>query len=134
MSGLKRRRWLLTFCNERTVTRNGIDEVINCHFKKVFDQNPVPTNWECYWDCIDGIYELISYKESDDIKPGPTQKEIDDIINQLDGSKAVFGNMKINLVKMCGEGIRQVIHRCIVACFESCQLPDEFKIEKMILL
>ncbi len=116
------------------VTRDGVDEVISHHFQKVFEQNPVPENWEEYWNCIDDIYELISYKESSDIKQGPTEKEIDDIINQLDGTKAVYGNMKIDLVKACGEGIRKVIHKCIVACFQSCQLPDEFKIEKMILL
>jgi hypothetical protein len=116
------------------VTREGIDEVISDHFKKVFNQNPVADGWEEYWKVVDEIYEYISEKEKVNIKEGPTLEEIGKIIDELDSKKAVYGDMKIDLIKIAGDNFKALVHRCVVACFESDEIPDEFRMEKMVLL
>ena len=116
------------------VSRDGIDTVISDHFTKVFQQNSVTEGWESYWEYVNKIYELISLKECSDYKIGPTFEEINEIINDLNKNKAVYGTMRIDLVKMAGDELRKVIHMCVSACFESGELPDEFRVEKMVLL
>ena len=116
------------------VTREGIDEVISAHFGKVFRQNPIADGWEQYWEHIIDIYDMISYNEKDNMMEGPTFEEIDKIIDDLDKSKAVHGTMSIELLKMGGVNLRKTVHRCIYLCFISSEIPDEFRIEKMVLL
>ena len=116
------------------VTRTGIDEVISDHFKKDFNQNPVADGWEDYWKVVDEIFECISEKEKVNIKEGPTLEEIGKIIDELDSKKAVYGDMKIDLIKIAGDNFKALVHRCVAACFESDEIPDEFRMEKMILL
>ncbi len=116
------------------VSREGIDKVISDHFIKVFKQNDTSSGWEEYWDYINKIYEKISIDESNDIKEGPTIEEISDIIDDLNKNKAVYGTMRIDLVKMAGDGLKKVVHLCIKACFKSGKLPLEFRLEKMVLL
>ena len=116
------------------VTKQGIDGVISAHFGKVFDQNPVADGWEEYWSYCMKIYDMISQKEIINTMEGPTFEEINMIINDLDISKAVYGTMSIELVKMAGVNFRKLIHRCVSLCFECSEIPDEFRIEKMILL
>jgi hypothetical protein len=117
------------------VSKRGIDEVISNHFQKVFKQNPVTPGWEEYWKTIDNIYQDISEKEKEiNIVEPPTFAEISDIIDNLDGKKAVQGDMTIELIKLAGESFKALIHRCVAACFESNQIPEEFRMEKMVLL
>ena len=42
--------------------------------------------------------------------------------------------MTIELVKMAGINFRKMVHRCVYLCFVSNEIPEEFRIEKMILL
>jgi hypothetical protein len=42
--------------------------------------------------------------------------------------------MTIELIKLAGESFKALIHRCVAACFESNQIPEEFRMEKMVLL
>ena len=116
------------------MTKEGIDEVISSHFGKVFSQNPIEDGWEDYWEYIVSIYNIISEKECNNIVDGPTFDEIDIIINNLDKSKAVHGTMSIELIKKAGIGFRKMVHRCVSLCFISNEIPDEFRMEKMILL
>ena len=117
------------------VTKQGIDEVISNHFKKVFKQNPVAAGWEEYWKTVDDIYKSISEKENEmNIVDPPTLKEISSIVDNLDAKKAVQGDMTIKLIKLAGDSFKALIHRCVTACFESNQIPEEFRVEKMVLL
>ena len=77
---------------------------------------------------------MISKKEAENLVEGPTFEEINRIIDDLDKSKAVHGTMSIELVKMAGTSFRKMIHRCVYLCFISSEIPDEFRLEKMILL
>ena len=57
-----------------------------------------------------------------------------EIINGLDQSKSVHGEMTIELLKKAGLSFKKMIHRCVVLCFESQSIPEEFRVEKMVLL
>ena len=116
------------------VTRNEIDEVISAHFDKVFQQNPVTEGWELYWDYVNAVYDVISEREKSVVKDSPTFQEIEEIINGLDKSKSVRGEMTIELVKKMGVSGKKMIHRCVKMCFESLSIPEEFRVEKMVLL
>ena len=117
------------------VTREGIDEVISNHFQKVFKQNNIKDGWEEYWEYVIKIYEIISRNEaSKERMNGPTYEEITEIIDKLDKSKAVRGTMSIDLIKRTGENFRKMIHRCVRMCYMEKRMPEEFRIEKMILL
>ena len=80
------------------------------------------------------IYDNISRKETINIREGPTFEEINVIIDNLDKSKSVHGTMSIELVKKAGRNFRKMVHRCVHLCFVSYEIPEEFRIEKMILL
>ena len=116
------------------VSKDGIDEVISSHFGKVFHQNPIADGWEEYWNYVTKIYDTISLKETLNIMEGPTFEEINTIIDNLDKTKSVHGTMSIDLVKKAGINFRRMVHRCVYLCFVSKEIPDEFRIEKMILL
>ena len=116
------------------VTRNEIDGIISSHFNKVFSQNPVQDGWQEYWEYVLKIYTMISNKEASNVKVGPTYKEICDIIDNLDTSKSVFGTMSIDLIKKAGGNVRKMIFRCVGLCFRSNEIPDAFRMEKMVLL
>ena len=116
------------------VTKNGIDDVISSHFTEVFNQNPVNDGWHEYWEYVVKIYDIISRKEADNVMEAPKYQEICDIIDKLDTSKAVYGTMSIDLIKKAGCNVRKMIFRCVSLCFKSSEIPDAFRIEKMILL
>ena len=42
--------------------------------------------------------------------------------------------MNGDLVKLCGDPVIGMIHRCLTACFNQEDIPDQMKIEKMVLL
>ena len=46
----------------------------------------------------------------------------------------MHGTMSIELVKIAGISFRKLVHRCVFLCFISSEIPDEFRLEKMILL
>ena len=52
----------------------------------------------------------------------------------MDQSKSVHGEMTIKLLKKAGVPFRKMIHRCVVMCYESKSVPEDFRIEKMVLL
>ena len=52
----------------------------------------------------------------------------------MKSGKAVKGDMAIDLVKLGGERLWDVIYRCILWCYEAENLPLELRIEKLILL
>ena len=117
------------------VTKEGIDDVISSHFHKVFKQNPIKDGWEEYWEYVFETYEIISKNEANkDEMDGPTFEEISEIIDKLDKSKAVNGTMTIDLIKRTGENFRRMIFRCVKMCYSEREMPDEFRLEKMILL
>ena len=80
----------------------------------MFSQNAVADGWEEYWKYVIGIYEMISENEKVSILEGPTFEEIDQIINELDISKAVYGSMSIELLKIGGVDLRKLVHRSVL--------------------
>ena len=66
------------------VSREGIDEIITTHIKKVFAQNGVPHEeiWEEYWMCIDEVFDQIDQltKNQYNIEDEPKYEEIEEII------------------------------------------------------
>ena len=120
------------------VSKEAIDQIISEHFKKVFAQNEVPSEevWEEYWGCVDSVFDLIDNVTKDEYDPAdePTLAEIEKIVNGLKESKASYGTMSIDLVKLCDSTMVHVIHRCILMCFRQNVFPEAFQIEKMTLL
>ena len=120
------------------VSLDGIDQIIKNHFTKVFAQNPVCQEglWQEYWSCVDEVFNLIDditrhqYNPEDE----PRFDEIEKIVKELKESKATYGSMSIDLVKLCGSTMTEVIHRCILLCFRENVFPEKFQIEKMTLL
>ena len=119
------------------VTKCGIDLVVNNHFSRVFRRIGVPEGetWEKYWTYIDEIYNLI-YDHTSDCKEDviPLREDIFKIIQSLNAKKAVCGSMTIDLVKLGGEKIWDLIFRCVVCLVEAEKLPVDMRIEKMVLL
>ena len=105
---------------------------------KVFAQNPVPREevWKKYWMSIDKLYHQIDrltigeYDASDE----PKYEEIERIIGELKESKASYGPMSIDLVKLCDKKMVGVIYRCILMCFRRNMFPEVFQNERMTLL
>ena len=117
------------------VSKEGIDNVISTHFSKVFAQNQIKDGWEEYWDHVVKIYDMISEQEV--FKDGidePTFEEISAIMDKLDKTKAVHGSMSIELLRGTGKNFRKAVYRCVMLCYRRREMPDEFRIEKMILL
>ena len=77
---------------------------------------------------------MISEKEKNNMVDGPTFEEINTIIEGLDKSKSVHGDISIDLLKNAGTNLRRLVHRCVYLCFMSSEIPEEFRIEKMLLL
>ena len=117
------------------VTKIGIDNVVRCHFEKVFHQNPVPEGsiWIRYWKTIDEVFQAISVNNSEEGEL-PTFDEIKSIILMTDDKKAVYGTMKSELVKLGGDPLIRLIHRFVVMCCKTEDIPDGLRIEKMVLL
>lgn len=120
------------------VDKCAIDSVVYEHFQNVFKQIEVPEDdiWKKYWKCIDDVYDILgvlnSGEESGSTKP--IREEIHKLISSLKSGKAVRGDMTIDLVKLGGERLWDVIYRCICWCYEAENVPLEMRIEKMILL
>ncbi len=119
------------------VTRGGIDSVINEHFTRVFGQLKVPDDdiWMEYWSCVDMVHNLL-YRISayDESKLIPKKEEIFKIIQNLNAQKSVNGEMTIDLVKLGGEKVWNMIVRCIMYLAEDESLPLLMRVEKMVLL
>ena len=120
------------------VSKEGIDQIISEHFAKVFAQNDVPQEriWIQYWRYVDEVFELIDNitREEYDLEDEPRFDEIEKIVHELKESKATYGSMSIDLVKLCGKKVTEVIYRCILLCFRRNVFPTKFQIEKMTLL
>ncbi len=120
------------------VGREGIDKIISEHFVKVFSQNSVPHGpiWEEYWKQIDETFNIISRKTMNGYEQTsePTEAEIGKIIGELQTRKACYGPMTIDMVKLGGDKIVKLVHRCILMCYRQNILPDKLREEKMSLL
>ena len=112
--------------------------LITEHFTKVFAQNDVPQEkiWKEYWQCVDEVFDLIDDITRNQYNPDdePRFDEIEKIVNELKESKATYGPMSIDLVKLCGSKMTEVIYRCILLCFRRNVSPEKFQIEKMTLI
>ena len=120
------------------VSGEGIDSIIGSHFKKVFSQNAVSREeiWEEYWVCIDKLFDQIDQvtRNQYDSNDEPKYDEIERIVKGLNESKACYGTMSIDLVKLCDKRMVEVIFRCILMCFRRNVFPEEFRNEKMTLI
>ncbi len=120
------------------VSREGVDKIITNHFNKVFAQNGIPQGlgWNEYWGFIDQTFNLIDSLTSKmyNVSDEPVQGDIDKIIQELNSSKSSYGNMSIDLVKLGGVKLSQIIFRCILMCYRKNILPDALRDEKMTLL
>ena len=81
------------------------------------------------FDLIDNI-TMNQYNAEDE----PKFDEIEKIVNELKESKATYGPLSIDLVKLCSDTMTKVIHRCVLLCFKQNVFPEKFQIEKMTLL
>ena len=118
------------------VSKDGVDDVICEHFKVVFAQNPIPEGeiWRKYWAEIDNVFTRIEMIEDEGIINEPSFNEVKNILNAINDKKSVLGTMKGELIKTVGDPIYQAIYRLISTCFKIEDVPDEMKIEKMVLL
>ena len=119
------------------VSKDGIDRIISMHFKKVFAQNEVPDDaiWKEYWLLVDEIFTLMDERtRSCAVAEEPTLEEIELIVKNLKVSKATYGCLTIDLVKLGGRKIVELIHRCILKCIRLNTIPNLFREEKMTLL
>lgn len=120
------------------VDKQGIDLVINEHFQNVFSQIKVPDDlvWRKYWKCVDDVYNVLCDLNSGESGEStkPLREDIHRLISNLKCGKAVNGDMTIDLVKLGGEKLWDVIYRCIDWCYQAENVPLEMRIEKMILL
>ena len=95
------------------VSKEGVDRIIYNHFSKVFAQNEVPNEdvWVEYWSLVDDVFSLMDERtKRSGILEEPTLAEIEDIIKDLKVSKATYGCLSIDLVKLGGRKLAQVIH------------------------
>jgi hypothetical protein len=111
------------------VSKEAIDQIISAHFKKVFAQNEVSKedSWDRYWMCVNEVFELIDHVTIDmyNSDDEPKLSEIEEIVKGLlKESKASYGSMSIDLVKLCDVTMVHIIHRCILMCFQQNVFPD----------
>ena len=119
------------------VSKPGIDTIITNHFRTVFDQNAIPRDklWQDYWKLVGEVFQLIDERTMvSKVKEEPTLSEIVDIIHKLDIKRASYGFLSIDLVKLGGAKLAEVIHRCILECIRLNTLPTMFREEKITLL
>ena len=120
------------------VSKEAIDQIISAHFKKVFAQNEVSKedSWDRYWICVNEVFELIDHVTKDmyNSDDEPKLSEIEEIVKGLKESKASYGSMSIDLVKLCDVTMVHIIHRCILMCFQQNVFPDCLQNEQMTLL
>ena len=64
----------------------------------------------------------------------PRKDDVFKIISGMDRAKTVSGDMSIDLVKLAGERLWDVIFRCICWCYEAEEVPLQLRIEKMVIL
>ena len=65
---------------------------------------------------------------------GPSFEEVNDLIRKINIKKSVTGNMSGDLMKLGGDSIARMVHRCIYTCCIKEEIPDQMKIEKIVLL
>ena len=120
------------------VSKPGIDHVITEHFRKVFAQNQISNQeiWKDYWELVDQTFNTIDMLTSCryDTSKEPTEEEIECIIKNMSASKSVYGNLTIDLAKLCGKRLSALVYRCILKCFRKNVLPSLLRKEKMTLL
>ena len=126
--------------NVLQVSKEGIDQVVCDHFSIVFAQNPKPKGdiWKAYWEEIDKLFDqMINVTENEAIRTrfeGPTVDEVIKLVNNINSRKSVLGSMKGELVKLGGNSLARLVHRCIYMCCIQEDIPIQMKIEKIILL
>ena len=119
------------------VSKQGVDKIITEHFQNVFSQNEVPKEdvWRKYWVLVDEVFSLMDERTRlSGIVEEPTFDEIESIIKDLKTCKATYGCMSIDLVKLGGKKLAEVIHRCILKCIKLNTLPLIFREEKLTLI
>ena len=119
------------------VSKEGVDKIIFDHFSKVFSQNAVPDDdvWREYWSLVDDVFDLMDERtQQSGILEEPTFEEIETIIKNLKVNKATYGCLTIDLVKLGGKKLAEVIHRCILKCVRLNQIPTLFREEKLTLV
>ena len=118
------------------VSKEGVDKIIGAHFQKVFSQNPIPEEdiWREYWSLVDEVFLLMDeVTKKSVVVEEPTVAEVVDIIHGLNKTKSTYGVLSIDLVKLGGEALATVIHRCIVKCIRLNTIPALFREEKMTI-
>ena len=122
------------------VSKYGIDNVVLQHFDVVFAQNPIPKGevWKRYWNEVDDLFAKIdhlTYEHTQNVTvTGPTFEETKKLIDAIDPKKSVLGLISGDLVKLGGDVMAMLIHKCINACFIQEDIPLQFRIEKVVLL
>ena len=113
-----------------------ISNIVYNHFVKVFQQLPVPDDevWKLYWNNIKVIFEMIEKKSMIADTDEPKWEEINDIIKSLDNNKSVMGEINNDLIKLGGKVMVDKIFKCICRSFNQNNVPDKFRIERMVLL
>ena len=117
--------------------KNEIDEIIDTHLRKVFNQNPVPEGklWNEYWTYVEKVYKKIQkYCTLSRQMHYPTYEEIGKIIKDLRNNKTVGGDLTIDMVKAGGKSLGMLIHRIIKKCITIEQIPKQMREEKMPLI
>ena len=87
------------------ISKHAVDQIIANHFKKVFAQNDVPDDdlWRKYWLLVDEVFALLDKQTKQDEKfEEPSLSEIQSIVNGLKITKATYGPLTIDLVKLGG--------------------------------
>ena len=119
------------------VSKAAIDQIITNHFTTVFAQNPVPIDelWQEYWSTVDEVFDLLDEKtQKCMVCEEPTLEEIEGIIDNLEISKATYGPITIDLIKLGGKKIVRLVHRCILKCMRLNTLPKLLRKEKISIL
>ena len=119
------------------MSKSGIDDVVCRHFRKVFDQNPIPDGyvWKEYWKVVDEVFwqldHVTSKEASQNIISGPSIQEINKLMKCIDPKSSVLGSMSGDLVKFGGNYLLQAVHNCLIACFMQEDIPLQMKIERI---
>ena len=88
--------------------------------------------WKEYWADVDVVFNLLDKKTRECSNyEEPTLEEIEAIVNELKISKATYGPLTIDLIKLGGKKITQLIHRCILKCVRLNTLPEILRVEKI---
>ena len=118
------------------VSKLGIDDVVDKHFRKVFGQNPVPDGlqWKIYWMKVDKVFELISQQPGGKQLEEPTHDEVGNLICDINSRKSVLGEMTGDMVKLVHDPMMKMVFNFVKKCLYEEDIPTGIKLERMALL